>query len=249
MPDSSKSAVYDPVRPAPLAHEMEEVAREERHFLVRVYALVAIGLFLSALVAAWAARQPDIFEYVRSHPLNFQLLFLFEVVVVACLSRAVQYFSVAAAWIAFVAYALFNGISFCVFFLFVPPGAVAFGFFVTALTFLALMAYGVYYPDRDLRGGTGALKTLAIGLAVVVAVNLLMRNAVVYWAMSYLGVIIFAILISYHTDFICDLEYEFEDDDPQRDKAALIGALLISLDFVNLYVMASQLFLGRSRQD
>lgn len=247
MPEQPQT-VYDPECQAPLVNEMVEVVREQRQFLVRVYALVALGLFVSGIVAAWTAHQPGMFDYVHSHRLSFQALFLFEILAVTSLSRAVQYLSVAAAWVTFLAYAIFNGMSFCVFFLFVPPGAVAFAFFAISLTFWGLMAYGRLYPDRDLRGGTGAFKTLLMGLAIVVVTNVAMRNSVPYWAMSYLGVIIFAVLISYHTDFICDLAYEFEDDDPARNKAALIGALLISLDFVNLYVMATQLFLGRSRQ-
>jgi len=235
------ATVYDPERPEPLQHELEEVARDERRFLVRVYGVASLALAISALVAYWALHRPEMFDYVREHRTSFQVLFVFEVISVAVISRIVDKMTLGLAWLTLVGYAIFNGMSFCVFFLVVPPGSVAFGFLVSALTFAAMSAYGLYFPERELRGIGFMFKSLLMGLAIVVATNLLAGNSIAYWATSYLGVMIFASLASYHVDFICDLQYEFEDDDRAHDKASVAGALVIYLDFVNFYFLVMRM--------
>jgi uncharacterized protein len=217
--------------------EVLEAVREQRHFLARVYGIAASALALSALVAVWAAHRPEMFEYVHEHATSFQALFFFEVASVAVISRYAERMTIGMAWATLMGYAILNGISFCVFFLLLPPGSIAFGFFISAMTFASMSAYAIRFPDRDLRGLSGMFKSLLMGLVIVVVTNLLAGNSMAYWATSYLGVMIFASLTSYHSDFIADLEYEFEDDNRTREKGAVIGALVIFLDFVNLYLL------------
>ena len=234
--------VYDPDSKPPLELEMREVAREEHHFLARVYGLLASGLALSTLVAFWALRHPEMFEYVQEHRGGFQVLFLFEVITVAVLSRFAAKMSTGIAWLTFVGYSLLNGISFCVFFQFLPPGSVAFGFLMATLTYVVMSAWGMYSPDGALLGIRGMLKTALVGFSLTAAANLFAGNETEYWETACLAIGIFAGLTCYHTDEIRDLPYEFEDDDRAHSKAAILGALLIYLDFVNLYLLIMQAF-------
>ncbi|HWR36318.1 MAG TPA: Bax inhibitor-1/YccA family protein [Clostridia bacterium] len=240
--------VFDPDGPMPgeaLSYEMEEVEREQRALLVKVYGFMAVGLLISAAVARWAMARPEMFTYVHEHALSFQIIFALEVAAVAIISQVIENIPIGLAALIFVCYAAFNGISFAVFFLFIPPGAVAFGFLIAALTFAAMAAYG-RMSGADLGTMGSTLITLVAGLGIMSAANVVFNNERVYWATSYLGVIVFASLASYHAQDFRDFDWAFEDDDEANNKAALTGALLLYLDFVNLYIMFMRL-IGRGR--
>ena len=99
------------------------------------------------------------------------------------------------------------------------------------------MALYGYQTGRDL----GALRSFCVmvmtGVAMLVVVNLALRSSVAYWATAYLGIMAFSGLTSYHAQSLRDLEWEFEDDDPERRKAMYASALTLYLDFVNLYML------------
>jgi FtsH-binding integral membrane protein len=217
-----------------------EVESELRRHLVRVYSLMAVGLLISAGVAFWLARDAQVTEYVQSHPLGFQILFVFEMIVVAFVSTAVDKLSVAVTAAIFYGYALLNGASFAVFFVWLPPASIATGFVLTAATF-GMMAFYGRHTGCDL----GALRSffimVAIGIGLLVAVNLVLGNPVAFWATPYLGIMAFSGLAFYHSQSLRDLEWEFEDDDAERRKAMYASALTLYLDFVNLYALIMRL--------
>jgi FtsH-binding integral membrane protein len=223
-----------------------EVESELRRHLVKVYALMCVGLLISAVIAYWLARDGSVPEYVQSHPLGFQLLFVFEMIVVVFLSKAIDKLSLATTAAVFFGYALLNGISFAVFFIWLPPASIASGFALTAATFGAMALYG-RQTGRDL----GALRSffimVGIGVALLAAVNFVLQNSVAYWATAYMGVMAFSGLSTYHSQDIRDLEWEFEDDDADRCKAMYASALTLYLDFVNLYALIVRL--GGSRRE
>ncbi len=206
-----------------------------RHHLVRVYSMMCVGLMLTAAVAFMIGRDADIVEYVRTHPAGFQVLFLFEIVTVAVITKAVEKMTLAMIIITFFCYAALNGVSFAVFFLWIPPASVAFGFLITALTFGAMAFYGTK-TQRDLGSLRSFLTMILIGIAILLIFNLPFRNSMAYWATSYLGVMAFAGLTIFHAQDMRDLDFEFEDDDADRCKAMYASALMLYLDFVNLYM-------------
>lgn len=223
-----------------------EVETELRRHLVKVYALMAVGLLISAVVAYWLARQASVTEYVQTHPLGFQILFIFEMIVVAFVSKSIDKLSLATTAAIFFGYALLNGVTFAVFFIWLPPASVASGFALTAVTFALTALYG-HQTGQDL----GALRSffimVGIGVALLVAVNLVLQNSVAYWATAYMGVMAFGGLSTYHSQDLRDLEWEFEDDDADRCKAMYASALTLYLDFVNLYALIMRL--GESGRD
>ena len=163
-------------------------------------------------------------------------MFLFEMAAVAFISKYVEELTIPMAWIVFLFYAGFNGISFALFFLLLPPSAVVFGFFLTALSFGAMALYG-RYTKCDL----GSLKSLGMlvlaGIILMTVFNLIFGHGEAFYATSFLGIMLFAGLTSSHIQDIRNLDWEFDDDDASYDKAALVGALLIYLDFVNFYMI------------
>lgn len=216
-----------------------EVRAEQRTLMQRVFALLALGLLTSAAVSYWAATDPGVVAHVSSHPEAFYILFCLEVVVIGVLSKHFDQLSTKAAAFAFFLYSAVNGLSFIVFFLWMPATSMAWGLALTAVTFGALFAWG-YYARRDL----GTLRNIArfaiAGLAVGVLANLVLGNRMAYWATPYIFVTVFSGLLAHHAQDIRDMEYEFEGDD-SRWKSAFAGALLIYLDLVNLYILAGRL--------
>jgi FtsH-binding integral membrane protein len=217
-----------------------EVESELRRHLVRVYALMCAGLLISAAVAFLLARDLSITEYVRTHPMGFEVLFIFEMIVVVFVSKAVDKLSLLATAALFYGCAMMNGFSFAVFFIWLPPGSLGSGFALTALTFGLTALYG-HQTGRDLGTLRSFFTMIAIGVALLVAVNLTLGTSTAYWATGYLGIMAFGGLTCYHAKGLRDLEWEFEDDDQDRCKAMYASALTLYLDFVNLYALIVRL--------
>lgn len=243
--DPEARALVDPDGTAEFDVDAVAVEGEQRALLVRVYSLMLLGLMTSAAVAYLALKNSNIQQNALQHSLGFQVMFFSEVAAVAFISRYVEKLTIPMAWILFLVYAAFNGISFAMFFLWMPPASVAFGFFLTSLTFGVMALYG-RYTKSDL----GSLKSLGmligVGIALMLALNLIFGNDEHFYATSFLGIMFFAGLTSLHISDIRNLDWEFDDDDATRDKAALVGALLIYLDFVNLYMLFMRA-VGQSR--
>ncbi len=231
-----EGTVYDPAAPPPSPDvDALEVEASQRALIVRVYALMFLGLMISTVVAFWAASHHEISEYTLRHPEGFQIMFFSELIAVGFISRYVSKLTIPMAWVLFVGYAAFNGISFAVFFLYFPPAAVGFGFLFTAMMFGFAALYG-HTHNIDLSAGRSIWIMALYAFGLQIFSNLALRHSEAYFGTATLGIIVFCGLAAYHSQNIRNFEWEFDDDDGQQDKAALVGALLLYLDFVNLYM-------------
>ena len=256
LPEHSRvtreGTVYDPTAPT-RSPDVDALAVEEsqRALIVRVYGLMFVGLMISALVAFWAASHSEISEYTLRHPEGFQIMFFSELIAVGFISRQVQKLTIPMAGVLFLGYAAFNGISFAVFFLYFPSAAVGFGFLFTAVMFGFAALYG-HTHRLDLSAGRNIFIMAAYGFALQLLVNLALSHSEAYYGTSTLGLMVFCGLAAYHSQDLRNFEWEFEDDDAEQNKAALVGALLLYLDFVNLYMYvmrAAATFTSRNSDD
>ncbi len=248
---TAQGTVYDPsTAPRTPDPDAQAVEQSQRALLVRVYALMFAGLMLSALVAFWAAEHSDIAAYTLHHPEGFQIVFFSEVIAVGFISRYAARLSIPAAWTLFACYAIFNGVSFSVFFLYFPPSAVMYGFLLTGVMFGAMALYG-HRTHCDLGDGRNILLMGGFAFALQIFVNLALGHSDAYYGTATLGILVFCGLASYHAQDIRNFEWEFDDDDAAQDKAAVVGALLLYLDFVNLYmmIMRAAAILEREREE
>lgn len=243
VPDSPHETIYDPENPDAATAESdadaEAIELQQRALLVRVFGLMTIGLLISATVAFLAFRDAHTLQFVSEHPLNIQLLFALEIISVVALSRIVDKFDIAIAALTFVGYAALNGLSFAVFFLFIPATAIPTAFFVSALTF-ATMAYYGSRKREDLASAKSVFWMFMVGSGVAVAVNFVLGHSNAHYAASVVLLLVFCWLVSTHGGAIRDFGWDFDDDDAERDKAALIGALLLYLDLVTLYLSTTR---------
>jgi FtsH-binding integral membrane protein len=216
----------------------------QRSIISQAYLWMAVGLVITGLVAAFTASSPFMLSLVYDNVLVFWGLLLLEIILVIVLAAAVTRLPVGVALTVFVVYAALNGVTLSGILLAYTKASLASTFFITAGTF-AIMAFYGYTTKRDLtRLGNLAFMAL-IGLILASVVNLFLHNPVVYWVITYLGVLIFVGLIAYDTQKLKRLGSSAGGDSASR--LAILGALSLYLDFINLFLFLLRIF-GRQNE-
>lgn len=231
----------------PLVIPQSPVAVQERvsRFFVKVYTWMAFGLALTGAVAAYVYGTPSILQAILGNSFNFYLIIIAELALVLTLSARIHKLSSTWAIGLFVAYAAVNGLTFSVIFLVYTMSSIAQVFFVTAGTFAAMSFYG-YVTKTDLTR-IGQLLTMALfGVIIGFVVNWFMRSPVLDYVISIIGVIVFVGLTAYDTQKLKHMAPGMQEGTEDFTKGAIIGALRLYLDFINLFLLLLRLF-GRRR--
>jgi FtsH-binding integral membrane protein len=207
--------------------------------LTRVYGWMTAGLALTGAVAGLALRSQALLDFIYGNVLVFWGLLILELVAVFTLSSSISRLSPGAATALFLAYAALNGVTFAAILMFYTGASIAATFFITAGTFAAMSFYGAA-TKRDLsRLGTVVVMGL-IGLILATLVNLFLRSDALYWIVSFLGVLVFVALTAADTQRIRRVMAEAAATG--AGNLAVLGALTLYLDFVNLFLFLLQLF-------
>lgn len=214
-------------------------------FFRRIYNWMGAGLGLTALVAYATASSPAMLQLVFGNRLVFYGLILGEFGLVIALSAAINKLSSKSATLMFLLYSALNGVTFAAIFIVYTRSSIASTFFVTAATFGAMSLYG-HLTKRDLTSWGSFLFMGLIGVVIASVVNIFLQSAMVTWVVSCCGVLVFVGLTAYDTFKLKALaQYGFADEESFK-KSAILGALRLYLDFINLFLMLLQLF-GRRR--
>ena len=209
-----------------------------RRFLLSVYNYMGLGLALTGLVA-YGAAESGLYASLVKTPVLFWVVVLAPPALVFLLSFRVERMSLAAAQTAFWAYAGLVGLSLAGIFLVYTGTSIARTFFITATTFLAMSLYG-YTTRTDLsRFGSFLLMGL-IGVVIAGLVNMFLTSSALQLAISVIGVIVFVGLTAYDTQRIKEIYLE-SDSTVIVGKKAIMGALALYLDFLNLFTLLLQL--------
>ncbi|MCB1472637.1 MAG: Bax inhibitor-1/YccA family protein [Rhodobiaceae bacterium] len=220
-----------------------------RSFLLRVYNYMAVGLAVTGVaalgtaVAAVSNGQLTSFGYaLYASPLKWVVM-LAPLGFVFFLSARVHTMSVAGAQMAFWGFAALMGVSMSSIFLVFTGESIVRVFFLTAATFGAMSLYG-YTTKRDLSGMGSFLMMGLIGIIIASLVNIFIGSSAIQFAVSVIGVLIFTGLTAYDTQQIKEMYY-VGDDGTVAGRKAIMGALRLYLDFINLFMMLLQLFGNR----
>jgi FtsH-binding integral membrane protein len=225
-----------------------------RAYMLRVYNYMAAGLAITGVVAyvfyTMAVTQtPDgaraFTEFGRlifASPLRWVLV-LAPLAVVFLLAARIHKMSVPAAQLTFWIYSALVGASLSWIFLRYAHGSIAQVFFITAATFGGLSLYG-YTTSKDLSGWGSFLIMGLIGIIIATLVNLFLQSSGLQFAISVIGVLVFSGLTAYDTQQIKEM-YFSGDSDVVAGRKAIIGALNLYLDFLNLFLMLLSLFGNR----
>ncbi len=228
-----------------LAHSEVRARELVNAFMVKVYNWMALGLALTGIVAYYVASNEALLRYLVTHQLLFFGLIILEFVMVIALAGFVQRMSGATASGVFILYSLLNGVTLSTIFLIYARAAIATTFFITAGTFVACSAYGMV-TKRDLTSWGGFLFMGLIGIIIASVVNMFVKSSGLSLAISYIGVFVFIGLTAYDTQKLKNLALSRPEniDSDTEQRGAIIGALTLYLDFINLFLLLLRIFGG-----
>lgn len=220
-----------------------------RSYMLKVYNLMALGLAITGL-AAWggfnfAVQDGQLTQFGQllfASPLKWVVM-LAPLGLVFFLSFRIHKMSVAAAQTTFWVYAALVGLSLSTIFLVYTHTSIVRTFFITASAFGALSLYG-YTTKRDLSGMGSFLIMGLFGIIIASLVNIFLGSSALQFAISVIGVLVFSGLTAYDTQQIKEMYYE-GDGALVAGRKAIMGALRLYLDFLNLFLMLLQLLGNR----
>ena len=220
-------------------------AVSERSFLSQVYFWMAMGLGLTGVVAGWLAVNPSLIVAFARNSGLFLILAIVQLGLVFWLSSQVMNLSVMAATVGFGIYATLNGILLSTIFLVYTTASIASTFLVTAGMFGAVSLYG-FVTRRNLTG-VGSLAFMGlIGIILASLVNWFLRSPALDWLISYIGIAVFMGLTAYDTQKLKQIHRQGLASGDMLLKIALLGALTLYLDFINLFLSLLRV-LGRRK--
>ena len=220
-----------------------EIDEGLRAYMLRVYNYMVSGLALTGVVAFGVASTPVLFNAIFGTPLAWVVM-LAPLGVVFYLSARMHKMSFAAAQGWFWVFAGLMGVSLATIFVAYTGTSIARVFFITAGTFAGMSLYG-YTTKRDLTGLGSFLFMGLIGIIIASLVNLFLASSALHFAISVIGVLIFVGLTAYDTQKIKEM-YAESDGTETMGKKAVMGALRLYLDFINLFLMLLRLFGSRN---
>jgi hypothetical protein len=229
------------VRPSTRAAELDQGLRA---YMVNVYNYMALGLGLTGVVAFLVGTNLALLNMIVGNPLVFWLVALAPIGFVFYLSFKINTMSVAKAQTVFWIYAGMMGLSLSFIFAVYTGMSIAKVFFITAGTFGVMSLYG-YTTQKDLTSLGSFLFMGLIGIILASVVNIFLHSSGLSFLVSILGVIIFTGLTAYDTQRIKNMYYE-GDGAEVSSKKAIMGALALYLDFINLFISLLQI-LGNRR--
>lgn len=217
----------------------------QRTLMQYVFLWMAAGLGITGLTSLLLFKNESLIYSLMSSKLLFYGLIIAEIVVVVYLSARISRMSFGMATALFCAYALLNGLTLSPIFLLYTSQSIAETFFITAGTFSVMAIYG-YFTKRDLTRWGSLLFMALIGLIIAMVVNFFLRSGVMSLVISIAGVLIFVGLTAYDVQKIKNLFADVDNANDEVKKIAVLGALTLYLDFINLFLYLLRLF-GRRR--
>ena len=214
-----------------------------RAYMLRVYNYMVTGLALTGVVAFIVASTPAVFNAIFGSGLAWVVI-LAPLGLVFFLSARINKMSAASAQITYWVFAGLMGLSLATVFVQYTGESIARVFFITAATFAAMSLYG-YTTKRDLTAWGSFLMMGLIGIIIAMVVNLFIGSTMIQFVVSVLGVLIFVGLTAYDTQKIKEM-YAAADGSEIAGKKAIMGALRLYLDFINLFLMLLHLFGNRN---
>ena len=217
----------------------EQVDQGLRSYMLRVYNYMATGLGLTGLTAYFVAITPSLFNAIYGTPL-YWIVALAPLGFVFYLSARLHKISFTTAQTVFWIFSGVMGLSMAYIFIAFTGASIARVFFITAGTFAGMSLYG-YTTKKDLSGWGSFLFMGLIGIIIASIVNIFLKSPMLYYVISWIGVLVFVGLTAYDTQRIKEMYYE--SDHPEiSGKKAIMGALKLYLDFINLFIMLLHIF-------
>lgn len=212
-------------------------------FLAKVFNWMAIGLGLTGLAAFLTANSQAAQQFIFGNTLIFYGLIIGELGLVFYLSARIDKISAQAATGMFVVYSVLNGVTLSAILLIYTKTSIAATFFITAGMFGAMAVYG-FVTKKDLTSWGSFLFMGLIGIVIAAVVNIFLASPMLSWVISGIGVLVFTGLTAYDVQRITRMGEQgiMASGEASIRKGAIMGALALYLDFINLFLMLLRLF-------
>ncbi len=214
-------------------------------FVRSVYNWMSMGLAVTGLIAWYVSGSETMLKIVYGNSATLIILLVAELILVFAISGLMNRISGFTATALFILYSALNGVTLSFIFIRFTTASIASTFFICALTFLACSIYG-WTTKKDLTSIGNFMFMGLIGIIIASVVNIFMRSPAVTFIISYVGVVVFVGLTAYDTQKIKQMAITQPaglDGDVVR-KGAILGALSLYLDFINLFIMLLRIFGG-----
>jgi len=217
-------------------------------FIRSVYNWMAVGLGLTGLIAYAVANSETMASLIFGNPVLFYGLIIGELMLVFFISARVNKISSSTATALFVLYAALNGVTLSFIFLVFAKATIASTFFICAATFVASSIYGMA-TKRDLTSVGGFMIMGLFGIIIASVVNIFIKSSAMSMIISYIGVLVFVGLTAYDTQKLKTMAMTQPEglEAGVIRKGAILGALSLYLDFINLFLMLLHI-LGGNRE-
>ena len=199
-----------------------------------VYGWMGGGLALTAVVSLMTASSPALLQAILGNRILFYALILGELGLVVAISAAINKISASTASLLFLAYAALNGLTMSTIFVAYTSSSIASTFIVTSGMFAAMSLYG-YATKSDLTSWGSFLFMGLVGVVIASLVNMFLHSPMISWVLSICGVVVFTGLTAYDTQRI-------KNQGHTGLKGAVLGALTLYLDFINMFLSMLRLF-------
>ena len=207
----------------------------------KVYVWMTLALAITGFTAYGVATSPGVMQAIYSNPVLFWGLIIAEFALVIGVSAAINRLSLAVATLMFVLYSVINGALLSYIFILYTASSISTVFFITAGTFAA-MAFIGYTTKTDLSSWGKILLMALLGLIIATVVNVFIKSTMFNLILSYVGVLIFVGLTAYDSQKIKQMLLQAPDASEGAQKVALLGALTLYLDFINLFIYLLRIF-------
>lgn len=207
----------------------------------KVYVWMTLALAITGFTAYGVATSPGILQVIYGNQVTMWVLVIAELALVFGVNAAINRISLTTATLMFILYSVINGALLSSIFLIYTASSIATVFFITAGTF-GVMALIGYTTKTDLSSMGKILFMALIGLVIATVVNMFIKSNGFMMILSYVGVLIFVGLTAYDTQRIKNMLLEAPDASEGAQKVALLGALALYLDFINLFIYLLRIF-------
>ncbi|EFE08700.1 hypothetical protein CIT292_08024 [Citrobacter youngae ATCC 29220] len=213
--------------------------------MAQVYGWMTCGLLLTAFIAWYAANSSAFMELLYTNRIFFFGLVIAQLALVFVLSGMIHKLSAGVTTTLFMLYSVLTGLTLSSIFIIYTASSIASTFVVTGGMFGIMSLYG-YTTKRDLSGFGNMLFMALIGIVLASLVNFWLKSEALMWAVTYIGVIVFVGLTAYDTQKLKNIGEQIDlRDSSNLRKYAILGALTLYLDFINLFLMLLRIFGNR----
>src|SRR5437016_6748841 len=227
------------MQPYPVMDSSVNAVETSRTFLVKVYSWMAVGLFLTAVVSFGIVEvfgERVLIRMISENIFIFYGLLIFEVAFVWGLSAALNRIPSILGLLAFFFYACLNGLTMSVIFLFYTRASIGSTFLTCSIMFAGTSVLG-YITKIDLSRFGGIFMMALIGIIAASVINIFLGSSTLGWIISLIGVILFVALTAYDTQKIKRWSESVDGASEDGRKASVMGALMLYLDFINLFLL------------